>query len=69
MRNHRSFNIYSGQLVRIHYPEYAKDWAGVILQPEEDVDGFPTGYWLVQVEHNQIILALAPHELSPMNNL
>lgn len=54
--------IVCGTRVRILYPPYAVNLTGMILAPEEQQDGVKTGCWLVQVENQDMILALGSHE-------
>ena len=53
----------SGDRVRVRHPEYATGETGIILEQEILRDGSRTGYWLVQIEGKEMILAQLPHEL------
>ena len=55
--------IKPGDRVQILYPEYTAGEIGVVLEPEILQDGSKTGYWLVQVEGQEVILALLPKEI------
>ena len=52
-----------GDRVQILYPEYAVGHIGIVLEPEILQDGTLTGYWLVQVEGEEAVLALQPSEI------
>ena len=61
--------IKPGDKVKILYPEYAAGKTGVVLTKETLEDGAETGYWLVQVEYEDIILALLSQEIKVLKNL
>ena len=53
----------SGDKVHILYPEYAAGAIGIVLEQETLQDGSKTGYWLVQVEDDEMLLALLPQDV------
>ena len=55
--------IQAGDRVRILYPKYVAGETGVILQAEILHHYTKSGYWLVQVENQEIIVALLNHEM------
>lgn len=55
--------IEPGVKVEVLYPAYAAGKTGVVLQQETLNDGSKTGYWLVQIDNEDVILALLPQEL------
>ena len=60
----RSSNcIQVGERVNILYPKYGVGRAGAVIAQEEESSGLQTGYWLVQVEGTEIILALLENEI------
>lgn len=57
-----------GDRVQVLYPEYAAGKAGTILEKETLQDGSETGYWLVQTDNDDMILALLPKEIKLLKN-
>ena len=57
-----------GEKVQVLYPEYAAGKTGVILAKEMLQDGAETGYWLVKIDHEDMILALLPQEVRILKN-
>ena len=55
--------IRSGDRVKILYPEYVAGETGIVLEQETLRDGSKTGYWLVQIEGKEMVLAQLPHEV------
>lgn len=55
--------IQPGDRVQVLYPEYAAGETGIVLQQETLQDGSKTGYWLVQIDGKDMILALLPQEM------
>ena len=55
--------IKPGDRVQVLYPAYAAGKTGVVLEKETLQDGSQTGYWLVQIEDDNMILALLPKEM------
>ena len=55
--------IEPGVKVEVLYPAYAAGKTGVVLQQETLNDGSKTGYWLVKIDNEDMILALLPQEL------
>ncbi|MCG8366251.1 MAG: hypothetical protein MJA27_23310, partial [Pseudanabaenales cyanobacterium] len=58
--------IQVGERVNILYPKYGVGRIGAVIAQEEEPNGLQTGYWLVQVEETEIILALQDHEVEPL---
>lgn len=58
--------VVTGQKVLILYPDYAANFVGFVIGPEEVRQNVKTGYWLIQMEATNIILALTPDEFVPM---
>ncbi|NEQ99961.1 MAG: hypothetical protein F6K30_25220 [Cyanothece sp. SIO2G6] len=58
--------IYPGSKVKILYPEYAAGRPGIVLALEILKNGSESGYWLVKVQEQDIILALSLQEIEPM---
>ena len=54
-----------GDSVRVLTPAYVAGEIGTILGEEMLEDSSKTGYWLVQIESRDIILALLPDEIEP----
>mgnify|MGYP001797828416 FL=1 len=55
--------IQPGDKVQVLYPEYAAGKTGVVLAKEMGHDGAETGYWLVKIDYEDMILALLPQEV------
>lgn len=55
--------IKPGDKVQILYPVYAAGKTGVVLEKETLQDGSQTGYWLVQIQDDDMTLALLPKEM------
>ncbi|NEQ51402.1 MAG: hypothetical protein F6K11_14890 [Leptolyngbya sp. SIO3F4] len=49
--------------VEVLYPAYAAGKTGVVLEQEALSDGSKTGYWLVKIDGEDMILALLPQEM------
>ncbi|MEM7796666.1 MAG: hypothetical protein AAF579_19695 [Cyanobacteria bacterium P01_C01_bin.118] len=58
-----SIVIKPGVRVQVLYPAYAVGKTGVILEEETLDDGSKTGYWLVKIDGEDLILALMPREM------
>ena len=57
-----------GDRVRVLYPEYATGETGTVLEPETLQDGSKTGYWLVKIDDEEMILALLPKEMQVLKS-
>ena len=57
-----------GDRVQVLYPAYAAGKTGIILEQETLQDGSQTGYWLVQIDDEDMILALLPQEMKLLNS-
>ena len=55
--------VQQGDRVKILYPDYVVGETGLVLQQEILQDGSKTGYWLVQLENQEMVLALLPEEM------
>ena len=55
--------IHVGARVHILYSKYGVGRVGSVIAPEEEAAGLQTGYWLVQIEGTELILALLPNEI------
>ena len=55
--------IQPGDKVQILYPENVAGETGTVLEQEMLEDGTLTGYWLLQVDGDDAILALQPCEI------
>ncbi|MEM9006126.1 MAG: hypothetical protein AAGE59_21690 [Cyanobacteria bacterium P01_F01_bin.86] len=64
----KSKEISCGIRVCILYPPYVVNQTGVVIGQEEQGRGVKTGYWLIQVEDQDMILALEPHEFEVVTN-
>ena len=58
-----------GNRVQVIYPKYAAGETGTILAKETLEDGSETGYWLVQIDGQEMILALLPQEMEVLKSL
>ena len=54
-----------GERVHILEPKYGMGQIGSVIAEEEGARGVHTGYWLVQIEETDIILALLENEIEP----
>lgn len=54
--------------MQVLYPEYAAGKTGVVLAKEMLQDGTETGYWLVKIDCEDMILALLPHEVKTLKS-
>lgn len=62
--------INPGDSVRILYPDYVAGKTGTVLVAETLRDGSQSDYWLVQIgQTDDVILALLPNEMEPLNTL
>ncbi len=52
-----------GDRVQVLYPEYAAGETGIILEKETLQDGSETGYWLIEIDGQDMILALLSQEM------
>jgi hypothetical protein len=64
----RNSEISPGKRVRILYPLYACNLTGVVLCQEEQTSGVKTGCWLIDVEAQDMILALEAHEFELLSD-
>ncbi|MEO0396345.1 MAG: hypothetical protein AAF243_10240 [Cyanobacteria bacterium P01_A01_bin.137] len=59
----------TGNRVRVLYPAYAAGKTGVVLDQETLQDGSQTGYWLVQIDgEDMMILALSPQDVELLDH-
>lgn len=56
--------ISPGHRVQVLYPSYAAGKTALVLELETLQDGSQTGYWLVKIEEEEIVLALLPEEMT-----
>ena len=54
--------------MQVLYPEYAAGKTGVVLAKEILQDGTETGYWLVKIDCEDMILALLPQEVKTLKS-
>ena len=57
-----------GDRVQVLYPEYAAAEIGTVLEKEILQNGSETGYWLVKLDKENMILALLPQEMKLLKN-
>ena len=56
-----------GDRVQVIYPKYAAGETGTILAKEILEDGSDTGHWLVQIDGQDMVLALLSQEMKLLN--
>jgi hypothetical protein len=54
--------IQTGARVRVLQPDYAAGQIGVVIGPEELLEGQPTERWLIQIEQDKVLLSLPPQD-------